>query len=64
MVGMARKKENSAAAARSTRKTRAPMMVAPARLTPGIMARHWHSPIRNAVLRSTSSSDLMRGRWA
>ena len=49
MVGMARKKENSAATRRSTPSIMAPMMVAPARETPGIMARHWTKPMPSAV---------------
>ena len=45
MVGMARKNENSAAARLSAPSSIAPTMVAPERDTPGIMARHWNSPI-------------------
>ena len=45
MVGMARKKENSAAARLSAPSSSAPTMVAPERDTPGISARHWNSPI-------------------
>ena len=40
MVGMARKKENSAAAARLAPSIMAPMMVAADLDVPGIMARH------------------------
>ena len=45
MVGMARKKENSAAARLSTPKSSAPTMVEPERDVPGISDRHWNSPI-------------------
>ena len=44
MVGIARKNENSAAALRSTRIISEPMIVAPERDTPGIIARHWNKP--------------------
>ena len=64
MVGIARKNENSAAVARSTRKTRAAMMVEPERETPGTMARHWQTPMNSAVFQSISSTDLIRGRCA
>ena len=40
MVGMARKKANSAAARRVSFWVRPPMMVAAERLTPGTTARH------------------------
>ena len=50
MVGMARKKLNSAAVRRSTPRLSAPMIVAPERLTPGIIARHWAMPMPTAVL--------------
>ena len=45
IVGMARKKENSAAAARSRPSAIAPTIVAPERDTPGISASAWHAPI-------------------
>ena len=45
IVGMARKKLNSAAVRRSTPSVSAPMMVAPDRLTPGTIARHWMKPM-------------------
>ena len=45
MVGIARKKENSAAARLSAPISMAPTMVAPERDTPGTMARHWNRPI-------------------
>ena len=48
MVGMARKNENSAAERLSVPSSMAPTMVAPERDTPGIMARHWISPILKA----------------
>ena len=45
MVGMARKKENSAAERLSVPSSSAPTMVAPERDTPGISARHWKRPM-------------------
>ncbi len=48
MVGMARRKENSTMVSRLMPSVRPPMMVAPARETPGIMARHWKRPILKA----------------
>ncbi len=45
MVGMARKKENSAAARLLAPSSMAPTMVEPERETPGTIARHWISPI-------------------
>ena len=44
IVGIARKNENSAAAARSSRMTSPPTIVAPERDTPGISASVWHDP--------------------
>ena len=48
MVGTARKKLNSAAVRRSIPIASAPMMVAPERLTPGIIATHCTSPTPSA----------------
>ena len=64
MVGMARKNENSAAARRSTPSSSAPMMVAPERLTPGTMARHWIAPIfrQTDSGRASEAAYLTRGR--
>ena len=45
MVGMARKKENSAAERLSVPIRSEPAMVAPERDVPGISARHWKMPI-------------------
>ena len=45
MVGMARKKEYSAAERLSVPSSRAPAMVAPERDTPGTSARHWNRPM-------------------
>ena len=45
MVGMARKKENSAAERLSVPIRSEPAMVAPEREVPGIRARHWKMPI-------------------
>jgi hypothetical protein len=50
MVGMARKKENSVAERLSAPNSKAPTMLEPERDTPGIMARHWNSPITKAVV--------------
>ena len=41
-VGIARKKLNSVAALRDRPSSMPPMIVAPERLVPGIMPRHWH----------------------
>src|SRR3546814_6086934 len=49
IVGTARKKLNSAAVLRSTPSASAPMIVAPDRLTPGIIDRHWMMPMPSAV---------------
>ena len=48
IVGIARKKLNSAAVRRSIPIASAPMIVAPLRLTPGIIERHWISPTPSA----------------
>ena len=61
MVGMARRKENSAAALRSTPKSRAKMMVAPERLVPGIMASTWPKPISRALSGPISAMEWMFG---
>jgi hypothetical protein len=64
IVGTARKNENSVADARLTPNTIAPMIVAPARETPGIIDTHWASPILSArpgVIESTSCT-VGRGR--
>ena len=45
MVGIARKKENSAAERLSTLSSNAPVIVAPERDTPGIKATTWQIPI-------------------
>ena len=45
MVGMARKKENSAAARLSLPSSIAPTMVAPERDTPGISDSVWNRPM-------------------
>ena len=60
MVGIARKNENSAAAARSRPTTMPPTIVAPDRETPGTSASTWHAPIARAFasgVRSASSTD-------
>lgn len=54
MVGIARKKENSAAATRDEPKIMAPRMVAADREVPGTRARHWKQPMRKAVRRGRS----------
>ena len=48
MVGMARKKEYSAAERLSVPSSSAPAMVAPERDTPGISDRHWKRPMPSA----------------
>ena len=50
MVGMARKKENSAPAGLATPRAIAPKIVEPERDVPGIRLRHWNAPIKIAVL--------------
>ena len=45
MVGMARKKENSAAERLSAPRSSAPTIVEPEREVPGIIARHWKKPM-------------------
>ena len=45
MVGIASQNENSAAERRSAPNNMALTMVAPARDTPGIMDRHWQTPM-------------------
>src|SRR4029077_20010236 len=61
MVGTARKNENWVAAARSTPSINPPMIVAPARETPGIIARIWQQPIQSAVRIRISSTFSTRG---
>jgi len=53
---MARKKLNSAAVRRSSPSDNPPMMVAPERLTPGIIDRHWITPTPSAVLNGISAT--------
>ena len=48
IVGTASRKENSAATLRSNPKIRPPIIDAPDREVPGIMARDWKTPIKNA----------------
>ena len=67
MVGMARKKENSAAERLSAPISSAPTMVAPERDMPGITARHWKRPILQAerqreIHRRRGSSASARSR--
>ena len=50
MVGIARKKENSAAMKREATIRVAPIIVAPQREVPGIKASTWKIPIPKAVL--------------
>src|ERR1051326_7110545 len=47
-VGMARKNENSVATARSRPSASPPMIVAPDRDTPGMIAMAWQTPTPNA----------------
>ena len=58
MVGIDRKKENSAAPRLLTPRSSAPTMVEPDRLTPGTMARHWKNPIFSATPSGTSVASL------
>ena len=44
-VGSANRNENSVASARVNRPCKPPAIVAAERLTPGIIAKHWNSPI-------------------
>ena len=62
IVGIARKNENCVAAGRSTRNIKAPMIVAPARDTPGIIARIWQQPMPSAVASDMLSTWCTRGR--
>ena len=50
MVGMARKKENSAAINLEVPNRVAPIIVDPDLDVPGTRARHWKRPINKAVL--------------
>ena len=59
IVGSARKKLNSAAVRRSTLRHSAPRIVAPDRLTPGIIARHWMKPIASAVFHGIAETEAM-----
>ena len=61
MVGMARKKENSVAALRDKPESMPPIMVAPEREVPGIMARHWAKPTRMACLNVMSVASMVLG---
>ena len=60
--GIARKKLNSAAVRRSTPRLRPPMIVAPERLTPGIIARHWTMPTPITVLSGISATPTTSAR--
>ena len=66
IVGIARKNENSAAAARSSRNSRPPMIVAPDRDTPGTRARSGRrrSPRRGASGVRSARRDDRRGPTA
>ena len=59
MMGMARKNVNSAAAVREQPASMPPMMVAPERLVPGMMANTWKQPILSAVFQSISSTSVI-----
>ena len=61
MVGMARKKENSAAALRLRPRSMAPKMVAPEREVPGIMDKHWNRPMYTATDQDISLVRRMDG---
>ena len=59
-VGMAKKNEKSVAALRDKPSNMPPMMVAPLRLVPGIMARHCTKPTMSASRPRMSSTARMR----
>ena len=61
MVGMARKKLNSAAARLSTPSSTPPTMVAPERDTPGIIDTHCISPTPSAVFSGSFMASSCRG---
>ena len=61
MVGIARKKENSAAVLRDRPKMTPPMMVAPEREVPGIIASAWAKPTLSASVQRSSSTEFRRG---
>lgn len=58
IVGMARKKENSAPAALPTPRMIAPRMVEPEREVPGIRLSHWKQPMSMAVFKSISYTEF------
>ena len=60
MMGIARKKVNSAAAVLLQPHSMPPMMVAPEREVPGTMASTWKQPIFSAVFQSMSSTSAIR----
>ena len=60
MMGMARKNVNSAAAVLLQPHSMPPMMVAPEREVPGMMASTWKQPIFRAVFQSMPSTSVMR----
>ena len=60
MMGMARKNVNSAAAVLLQPHNMPPMMVAPEREVPGMMASTWKQPIFRAVFQSMPSTSVMR----
>ena len=61
IVGMAKKKENSAATVREVPKIIAPIMVAPEREVPGIIAKAWKNPIMMIVEYLSSLKELILG---
>ena len=59
ITGMARKNVNSAAAVREQPVSMPPMIVAPERLVPGMIASTWKRPILSAVFQSMSSTSVI-----
>ena len=59
MVGIARKKVNSAAAVREMQRSNAPKIVMPEREVPGIHARIWKQPIKKAFFQEICATSVM-----
>ena len=59
MVGIARKKVYSAATVLEVPSRIPPMIVAPERDVPGMTAKSWNTPIKNAVFHPISTTELI-----
>ena len=59
MVGIARKKVYSAATVLEVPSRIPPMIVAPERDVPGMTAKSWNTPIKNAVFHPISATELI-----